>query len=436
MESLLRLIKKISPKFLLVSLSGPYHFVLAFLADLVFNRPSRKMFVIGVTGTKGKTTTCHLIAEILNRNGKKTGMTSSIEFWFGDEKRPNDLKQGMPGRFRLQKLLYEMNKKGCEYAVVETTSEGMLQYRHRFIDYKAVVFTNLSPEHIERHGGFKNYKETKVGLFKMVARKRGGVGVYNLDDGNVESFLEPKIRTKAGFSLEGRQDSRVQANLEAINVRLETNKSLFDVERVNFEIPLIGKFNVYNAMAAITTVGALGVSLEQSANALRKVAPVSGRFEIIQREPFTVVVDYAHEPKSLEECYRAAEIFKKDGGRIIGLLGAQGGGRDRWKRAEMGRIASKFCDVVMITNEDPYDEDPLNIIEGVRAGAGSGGGEVLTDENRDKAIGKVISFAKPGDVVVLTGKGGEVWMCVDGGRKIPWNESEIVRKFLRKADIA
>ncbi len=457
---MIRFLRKIMPSFVV----GAYHYTLAFLAHWFYGRPSKKLYVIGVTGTKGKTTTANLFADILNAAGHKTGVTSSVLFRFGDERRINDTKQGMPGRFCLQKLLAEMVKKGCTHAVIETTSEGMLQYRHRFIDYRAAIFTNLSPEHIERHGGFEKYRDTKIGLFEKLARKKDGIGVYNLDDENVEWFLKPKVATKIGFSLK----NNFQSIFKIVNVQLKNDGSEFDVSDVHFEIPLIGEFNVYNTVGAIAMARALGVSLEKCAEVLKKPTRISGRFEVIHTRSFTnvqddnddfvVIVDYAHEPKSLEEAYRAAKLFLRRAqnergkvrgtdaeGKLICLLGSQGGGRDKWKRTEMGKIAAKYCDEIILTNEDPYDEIPLNIMNDIEQGISQTSNPIRQSADqssnvykiidRKEAIKKAISLAVSGDVVILTGKGGEVWMCLEKGKKIPWDEKEIVEESLRELGI-
>ena len=445
METVLRVFKKIIPGPVFRFFQGPYHYVFAFLAHILYGMPSRKMTVIGITGTKGKTTTCHLLADILSTSGEKVGMTSSVEFRVGDDRRVNDLKQGMPGRFGLQKLLREMVRAGCKYAVIETTSEGMLQYRHRFVNYDVAVFTNLSPEHIERHGSFEKYRDTKVKLFQKVARKKEGIGVYNFDDSSIECFLCPKIKRKIGYSIRGKNlefriENQAVEMLFTKGVRLGEEGSQFEIDGVKFSVPLVGEFNVYNAFGAIATARALGVSLEQCVEALRHPAPVAGRFEIVQREPFTVIVDYAHEPKSLEESYKTALLFctKKQKnkktikqGKLICLLGSQGGGRDVWKREEMGKVASKYCDRVILSNEDPYDEDPLEIIEAVAKGV-SDDKEVYKIVDRREGIEKAISLAEPGDVVIFSAKGGEVWMVVEGGKKIPWDERKVVETTLRE----
>jgi UDP-N-acetylmuramoyl-L-alanyl-D-glutamate--2,6-diaminopimelate ligase len=417
----------------------PYHFLLAFVAAWWYGFPSKKMTVIGVTGTKGKTTTGNLIWHIFTCAGRKTGLATTVNFAVGEKEWTNETKQTMLGRFQLQKLLKEMLDAGCRYAVIETSSEGILQYRHRFIDYDTAVFANISPEHIERHGSFEAYREAKVKLFWQVAKKKGGFGVYNLDDPNADHFLEPPIQTKFGFALapKDRQTSeknakRVHNYFEIGNVELKINKSKFTLGKDSYETPLIGAFNVQNAVLAACTALAHDVPIQKIRAGLATARPVAGRFEVVNLgQPFTIVIDYAHEPTSLAAIYEAVKLFKPK--NIIGLLGAQGGGRDRWKRGAMGAIAAKYCGQIVLTNEDPYDEDPLAIIADIKKGiydVSKNFIPVYKIPDRREAILRALRLARKGDAVVLTGKGGEVWMCLERGRKIYWNEREVVEKLV------
>lgn len=411
-----------------------YHYVLSFIGALVYGFPSRKMTVIGVTGTKGKTSTCNILTHILSTSGYKTGMATTVNFRIGDKTWVNASKQTMLGRFQLQKLLRDMVKSGCAYAVVETSSEGILQYRHRFIDYDMAVFTNLSPEHIERHGSFENYRAAKVKLFEQVARKRRGTAVINLDDPAAEYFLRPKATNKYGYGVNvdqvflGEKIERWTIG----NMRLSPAGSEFSWGNNEIKMPLIGLPNVMNAAAAATTAVALNVPEEKIISALKTVRPIPGRMEVLQSpRGFTVVIDYAHEPASLEAIYRIVKLFQPQ--RLIGLLGSQGGGRDQWKRKAMGEVAARYLNEVVVTNEDPYDDDPLEIVNQVALGIKNAG---FKEENihkivdRREGIGFALSLAKPGDAVVLTGKGGEVWMCVKDGEKIPWDERKITEELL------
>ncbi len=463
MEKILRFFEKhIIPKFLYRLGQPIYHFSLAFFSALIYGFPSHKMKVIGVTGTKGKTTTCNLIAQILNFSGHKVGMATTVDFRIGEREWKNESKQTMLGRFQLQKLLRQMVAEKCEYAVVETSSEGILQYRHRFIDYDIAVFTNLSPEHIERHGGFENYRNAKIKLFERVARKKNGVGIYNLDDENVEYFLKPEIKNKYGYGIKvksSNQKSKVNKILEVENIKLYSDKTKFEVtlhllsqmQCNKIEIPLIigillvGEFNVYNAVAAIAVTLSLNIPIEKIKEALAQAKSPAGRMEIIKVSDFTVIVDYAHEPVSLEAVYQTIQNseFRIQNSKLICLLGAQGGGRDKWKRPKMGEIATRYCDEVILTNEDPYDEKPSQILSEIKSGISNFSRFARSGEarqfpiskiyeiiDRREAIKKALFLAQKGDVVILTGKGGESSMCVAGNKKIPWDEKKIVEEIL------
>jgi UDP-N-acetylmuramoyl-L-alanyl-D-glutamate--2,6-diaminopimelate ligase len=430
--SLKSLLKKIIPSKALLF----YHFSLAWLGALIYGFPSRKLFVIGVTGTKGKTTTSDLLAQILEKSGRKTGLASTAIFRVGEEQWPNISKQTMLGRFGLQKLLRKMVEAGCKYAVIETSSEGILQYRHRFIDYDAAIFTNLTPEHIERHGNFENYRQAKLVLFQKVSRKKNGFGVYNLDDDNAAYFLRPKISRQCGFTLKDAKSKLLPE--EKINriseIGTGPNGSRFKFNGEEMEMPLIGEFNVYNAAAAISAARAAGAGMSEIKKALREATAPPGRLEMIDEgQKFVAIVDYAHEPASLEALYKTARDLKEKSGRMICLLGSQGGGRDKWKRKEMGRVASDYCDEIILSNEDPYDEEPLAILEDIKKGiAEDKKRKTLLIIDRRQAIAKALALAEKGDAVILSGKGGESWMCIRNNQKIPWEEKAVVREELEK----
>ena len=409
-----------------------YHLYLAWLGAAFYGFPSRKMIVIGVTGTKGKTTTCNLIAQILSGAGYKVGLATTVNFRIDDKEWVNDTKQTMLGRFALQGLMRKMVGANCRYAVIETSSEGVLQHRQRFIDYRIAVFTNLSPEHIERHGGFENYRAAKIKLFEQIAQKNDGVGVYNLDDLNVEMFFVPDVRYRYGYGITAAlpNPNLPEANQYQISgISLSANKSSFSMGGNKYEVPLVGKFNVLNSAAAVCVALSQKISPGTIAQTLLSAKPVPGRFEVLESKGVRVVVDYAHEPASLQALYEAVKLLSPK--RIIGIIGAQGGGRDEWKRGEMGKIAAGICDELILTNEDPYDDNPERIVNDIE--------NSIPEKQRAKtkkiidradAIKMAIQGAVSGDVVVVSGKGGEVWMCVAGGKKIPWSDRKIVEEEL------
>lgn len=416
-------LKKIIPDFLL----SWYHFIWAFLGAIVYCFPAKKLKMIGVTGTNGKSTVVFLISRILEEAGYQVAALSSIQFKIKDKVWPNTLKMTMPGRLKLQKFLGQAVKAGCQYAVLEVTSEGIKQHRHQFIGFDSAVFTNLTPEHLESHGSFENYKKAKGKLFQ--ALKRGGKTIVNLDDENSEYFLSFPAKEKYAYAISDgittspsapRHDISV---LSASSFASTRNGISFRVRNTQFSLNLLGRFNGHNALAAVSVGLAENIPVDKISSALRKVKGIPGRLEMVIQEPFTVIVDYAHTPDALEKVYQTIrEVFS---GRMIGLLGAAGGGRDKWKRPALGKIAEKYLDEIIITNEDPYDENPQTIIDEIAQGLKQKKPEKIID--RHQAIGRALELAQPNDVVIITGKGCEPWLCLAHGEKIPWDDREIVR---------
>lgn len=430
-----RLIRKITPGFLL----SWYHLGLAFLGTLIYRFPSQGMVVIGVTGTNGKSTTVGMVSRIFREAGFKTASLSSIRFQILDKEWGNTMKMTMPGRFVIQKFLRQAKDTGCTHFVLEVTSEGMLQHRHRFINFHTAVFTNLSPEHIERHGSFENYKRTKGKLFQITKQ----VHVVNADDEHAPYFLQFSAKQTYSYGLEGSLPKPGLGISLGTNVVANEQGLRFLVEGVEFRLNLLGKFNVSNALAAIAVARSFGISLQVCSRALVKMEVVPGRMETVVHKPFRVVVDYAFTPVALEKVYQtlkpSAPGGSAPGGKLICILGAAGGGRDRWKRPVLGKLAGTYCDKVIVTNEDPYEENPMDIIEQVAKGAESISinqpnqheSAVYKILDRREAIKEALSRVQPGDVVVITGKGSEDSIAVQGGKKIPWDDREVVREEMQ-----
>jgi len=418
-------------------LKSIYHFILAWLGSVIYKNPSREIFVLGVTGTKGKSTVLELINAILEAAGKKTAMISSVRFKIGSESRKNLTDNTMPGRFFIQKFLSEAVKAGCEYALLEVTSEGIVQYRHRFIDFDAALFLNLQPEHIERHGTFHNYRAAKVKFFSDIANKSqkpAKLFFINQEDLNSGYFTDASAG-RGGVYYFGRENF--------IETRLARG-------RVSIGNWLKNDFNLENAAAATRFAETQGISWEITKRALINFKGVPGRMDVIQEEPFRIVIDYAHTPDSLEKVYqtlrnanrkpqivkdrRLALSDKRLAGRLICVLGSAGGGRDRWKRPVLGKIAARYCQKVILTNEDPYNENPDQVLSQIAAGCAEAQNKACEVErilDRRTAIKTALGLARQGDTVVLTGKGSENWMHLARGEKIPWDEKEIVKQFLR-----
>jgi len=394
-----------------------YHFVLAYLGAFIYRYPSERILVIGVTGTKGKSSTTEMVNAILEEAGYKTAVLNSIRIKVGDETSPNKMRMSMPGRFYLQSFFDRALKAGCNAAVIEMTSEGARQYRHRAISLDALIFTNLAPEHIESHGSLRAYSDAKFSIGKQLARskKQFRIMVANADDPESARYLHLPVEKTLGYSL--KDDKSHAADEKGGHFR-------FNDTQISIKLP--GNFSLENALAAATLADALGIGTPTISRALGKISLIPGRAEKIDAgQAFSVVVDYAHTPESLQALYDAYRGVRK-----ICVLGATGGGRDRWKRPVMGKVAGDNCDVVILTNEDPYDEDPQEIIKEVAKGL-TRKAEVVVD--RRQAIARGISLALPGDAVLITGKGTDPTIQGPHHSALPWSDAQVAREEIAKA---
>lgn len=422
-----------------------YHWFLSWLAAVCYGNPSKHMIVVGITGTNGKSTVAYLIAKIFEEAGHKVGLTSTAVIKIGTEERLNDMKMTMPGRMWLQRILRKMLRTGCDYVIIETSSEGIIQYRHRHIHYDAAVFTNLAPEHLERHGGFENYKKAKLALFEHLAshnpKKFHGkivprTIVSNLDDAHAKDFVAPfAVEQKVMFSLSEKQvPDYAMSLLTPSKNKISALGNFFSIGGVDFETKLGGRFNLENCLAAIALATSYGVDLDICAKALLKIDNVPGRMEFVDEgQPFYAVIDYAPEPNSLKAIYEALGSLSYK--RLIHVLGSAGGGRDVSRRPVLGQMAAEKADVVIVTNEDPYDDDPEEIIRQVSIGAQKAGKilgkNLFKVSERAEAIKKAIELAKSDDMVLFTGKGAEQAIVGPKGKKSPWSERGEVEQALR-----
>lgn len=419
------------------------HFLIAFCAYWYYGRPSRKLIVIGVTGTKGKSTTCRFVASALQAGGYKVGLLSTVEFQVADKRWLNDKKMTMLGLGQIHKMLKDMVDAGCRYAVVETSSEGILQYRHFGLRYDIAVFTNLGTEHNERHGGFENLRRDKGKMFAELAKyphkifdgqKVEKVIVANLDDKNAEFYLNYQADKKIGIGIKNK-NSNLSKNYFAEIVSSSADGVNFKVDEQNYHINLAGEFNVYNALAAVAVANSQNISNEKIILGLDSVKILEGRMEFINAgQKFKVIVDYAHEALSLTELF--TNLKKMVSGKVIAVIGSDGGGRDVSKRAKMGEIAGKLCDYVVVSDVNCYDEDPLQIAEMLAAGARKAGKkdgeELFVVVDRWRGIEKAIGLAKENDVVVITAKGTEPYIAIANDEKIPWDDRVVAREILQK----
>lgn len=422
-----------------------YHWMMAFFAAVVYGFPSRRLRVVGVTGTTGKTTVVALAAQVLRAGGMTVGYTSTALLSDGRRDWLNDKKMTMIGRLFTQKMLRAMVKNGCDVAIVETTSEGIVQFRHRWINYDVVLITGLYPEHLESHGGFDNYKKAKQQLFTHMHRSRGKTirharvpktAIVNCDDPHVRDFCILSRDHTIGFT--AKPAARCAGCAKTVVPYAYDGADATGL-RMRFadhsvRVPILGAFNVGNAAAAGCVGLACGMSSDAVSRALAQITPVPGRLERIDGgQDFTVIVDYAFEPVAVEKLYETVAILRPR--RITHVLGATGGGRDRARRRVLGRLARRSADTVIITNEDPYDEDPMAIMREVRRGAR----EVRPDDatlcvipDRYDAIAYAIAQARTGDVVLVTGKGCEQAIAESGGRYRAWDDRTAVRTALRQ----
>lgn len=417
---MLYFIKKLIPKKLFRALQPIYHWKMALLAAIFYRFPAQKIKVIGVTGTKGKSTTVELLNAILEEAGFKTAIISTIRFKTDTKSEPNMLKMSMPGRFFLQRKLRQAVNAGCDYAIIEMTSEGAKLYRHNFTYPNALIFTNISPEHIESHGSYENYLAAKLRFAKALEKspKTGKIIVANGDDKESNKFLAISVPHKIIFTLKDAEPFELKQNGLDLT---------FDGTQINSR--LRGEFSIYNILAAASLAHALGIKTEAIKNSIEKFSGVPGRMETVSigpKQDFEAIVDYAHTADSMEKAYR---VFK--GRRLICVFGATGGGRDKWKREVMGQVADQHCSEIILTDDDSYDENPAEICEQIAKGIKNSKPEIITD--RRKAIAAAIKKATTGDVIMITGKGTDPYLMGPKNTKIPWSDSKIAKEELEKA---
>lgn len=396
-DKILGHIRKFIPKGIFSFFQPFYHYSLSLVGAILYGFPGKKINIIAVTGTKGKSTTTEIINAVLEKAEYKTAVSNTIRMKIGDISKPNLYKMSMPGRFFIQRFIRDAVKEKCDYIVMEITSQGVLNFRHKFININSLVFTNLSPEHIEAHGSYENYRNAKLAIANELSKsnKRPRILVVNGDDKESEKFLS-----------------------------YEADKKIKFYKRNDIESSLIGDFNQYNISGAYSLCKELGINEDTIKQGIKDFKQVLGRVQFIkEKQNFDVIVDYAHTVDSLEKLYLAFPNTRK-----IAVLGGTGGGRDVWKRSEMGKIAEKYCDYIILTNEDPYDENPENIVNDVAKGIKNKPFEIIMD--RRLAIRKALENAKPSDVVLITGKGTDPYIMGPNGQKTPWSDERVAREEL------
>lgn len=415
-------------------LYSAYHWLWAWAGSVVFGHPSRELFVVGVTGTKGKSTTLEFLAAILEAAGKKTALSSTVYRKISGKTERNLSGNSMPGRFFLQSFLRQAADAGADYALLEVTSQGVVQHRHKFIDWDAAIFTNLAPEHIESHGSFENYRSAKVSFFGYLARSRkpGKFFFVNGNDSNARYFMDAAA-IPGGSLYQYKKEKFIE---ECLKHKLDLTSR---EKRAKANEWLASDFNLDTASVGFAFAESREIPWPIFRKALLDFKGLMGRMEFVQKEPFAVIVDGAHTPDSLEKAYQNARpeiIFGKSGGKMVCILGSAGGGRDTWKRPAMGKIAANYCDTIILSNEDPYDEDPDEILEQIKYGIDETEGKKTKPENvlkildRREALEKAVSLAEKNDVIIATGKGSEMSIHIAKGKAVPWNEKEVFKEAL------
>lgn len=391
----------------------------AVAADAVLGSPWEELFAVGVTGTNGKTTTTLLARHLLGALGPSAALGTLGLVDADGTVRPGTEALTTPGPVRIAEWLADLVGQGARSVSMEASSHALEQRRLDGVRFDAGVFTNLSREHLDYHGSWEAYRGAKARLAELL--KSGGVVVVNADDPEWQRLPDTGAR-RLTFGLEGERDLRgdaVEPHAGGIRFRMSLGEEAQDVE-----LPLLGRFNVENALAAAGAAVVAELSLAEIAERLATVPQVPGRLERLISEPFTVVIDFAHTADALENVLRALRPLVD--GRLIVVFGA-GGDRDRSKRPEMGRVVSRLADLIVVTSDNPRTEDPGAIVDEIVAGVE--GSEHLRIVDRREAIHAALEHAEPGDLVLLAGKGHERYQIL-GTEKHPFDERVVVREAL------
>ena len=402
---------------------------LAILVPYFYDYPSKKMRVIGVTGTNGKTTTTYLIRAILMQAGYKVGLIGTIQMMIGEEVFP--IHNTTPNVIDLQHIFAEMVEKNVDFVVMEVSSHALAEHRVSGIEFDTAIFTNLTQDHLDYHKTFDNYRKTKAKLFDIVSRtgkKSGKTAVINLDDDSSAEMLNHSTCDKITYAIEKNSD------LRAVDVDVQADGTKFkirgDFGEMDLNLHLTGIFNVYNVLAAIGTTLAEKISPDTIKTALENFKSVPGRFEKIFADiPFTIIVDYAHTPDGVKNVLETAKKIARK--KIITVFGC-GGDRDNTKRPIMGRIAAELSDIVIATSDNPRTEDPEKILAEVEAGVQEKISGKVHEKiiDRRQAIFRAVEIAEPEDIILILGKGHENYQILKD-KTIHFDDREVALEAVK-----
>lgn len=428
----MKILKNLIPQ----RLKNKYHYIKSKYYHLKYNKPSTKLKILGVTGTDGKTTTCNLIFEILKEAKKEVGIISTLNAKYKDKEYPVGFHVTTPDSKLLQKFLNDMVNEGIDYVVLESTSHGLDQYRLGNIQYETAAFTNITNEHLDYHKTYNNYLLAKSKLITQ-SKEKARV-ILNKDDKSYKQLREITLKQNKKIIT---YSIKKEAEYFATDIIEDSNKSRYtlnikkdnNINQYKLELNIPGVYNISNSLCAIATCVENGIDVKYCISALKKIPQLEGRWEILQEKPFKVIIDFAHTPNALENVLIKAETQKQKG-RLIIVFGSAGL-RDKYKRPMMGEYASKLADIVIITAEDPRTEDVNEINNQIELGIKKNKKMILNKtyykiNDRKKAIKKALSIAKTNDIVLITGKGHEKSMNLDGIKEIPWSDQDIVKEIL------
>jgi UDP-N-acetylmuramoyl-L-alanyl-D-glutamate--2,6-diaminopimelate ligase len=399
---------------------------MADLAARFYNYPARKLKIAAVTGTNGKTTTTFLIKHICEKAGTRCGLLGTVRYEVGERVLP--AARTTPESLDLQELLSQIKDAGCKGAAMEVSSHALAQERTRGIEWDAAVFTNLTQDHLDYHGTMENYFEAKAKLFEQLGRqhrKKKPVAIINIDDRYGQKLIA-KIDNKVSVVTFG---TGLKADFRASNYRMEFGGTSYQLDARGksylVRLPLIGRFNVANSLAALAAANALGIGLREAVLSLGKSPQVPGRLEMVPaKRQFQVFVDYAHTPDALVNVIKTLRELKP--GRLIVVFGC-GGNRDHEKRPLMGQVVDKNADFAIITSDNPRKEDPEKIISDVEKGFRGSQFEKITD--RAAAIAHAVGLAQPRDIVLIAGKGHENYQEF-ADHTVPFEDIQVARRAI------
>lgn len=400
---------------------------MAVLADYFYDQPTQKLRLIGVTGTNGKTTVTHILEKIFRHHGSKTGLIGTINMKIGDK--TYEVKNTTPESLLLQKTFHEMNEANVDTAFMEVSSHALHMGRVRGCDFNVAVFTNLSQDHLDYHETMDEYMRAKGLLFAQLGNHYDSTdpkyAILNADDKTSEYYLTITSARVMTYGIEN------EADVRAKHIKMTNNGTLFTLEtpfgNTEIEMKFVGKFSIYNMLAAITTALVSNIKLSDIEEGIRTIEGVPGRFELINEgQDFSIIVDYAHTPDSLENVLSTVKQFAE--GKTIVVVGC-GGDRDKTKRPLMAQMATKYADLAVLTSDNPRTEDPEEILNDMERGMEASNFQRLLD--RKEAIKYAISIAEKGDCIVIAGKGHETYQEI-GKERFDFDDRKVARNALKE----